>query len=362
LSLQTTLYHYFLLCTFHQPVLFQSPEIQSITSLPPVFHSVSVTKNNNKIATSTTIAFNCTTTQYKDNMPIYSTSGSVIIVQQQPHNSRSTVTRIYGSSPKDRSTNQFLYSTSPIEDGFFNDDSDSDMSSTEDCSEDECELAAADCGSDDDEDFTFKDDSESDAEPVNNGFQPPATFIDDVAFAEIPFWFNNEDEDQIKTILQQYDLKCGLQERRKNIIRAPPPFVGRVTRTQVRNLEFATLDKVEIYLLDVLPQWSTLNSTEKLYFLTTWDKESGLPAYSTPLTDKDKIRFWRDRSSTNSISYLYSNPVYQSAGDFRYHVSNQKEDVTFSAVPFIFSKYVPTSPRKKAAEDGADLLDDPLND
>lgn len=68
------------------------------------------------------------------------------------------------------------------------------MSSTEDCSEDECELAAADCGSDDDEDFTFKDDSESDAEPVNNGFQPPATFIDDVAFAEIPFWFNNEDE------------------------------------------------------------------------------------------------------------------------------------------------------------------------
>jgi hypothetical protein len=54
--------------------------------------------------------------------------------------------------------------------------------------------------------------------------------------------------------------------------------------------------------------------------------------------------------------------VYQSAGDFRYHVSNQKEDVTFSAVPFIFSKYVPTSPRKKAAEDGADLLDDPLND
>jgi hypothetical protein len=293
-------------------------------------------------------------------MPIFTTSSSVIIVQQ-PHNSRSTVTRIYGSSPKDRSTNQFLYSTSPVEDGFCNDDSDSDMSSTEDCSEDECALAA-DYDSDEDEDFNFKDDSESDAEPVNNGVQPPATFIDDVEFAEIPFWFNNEEEDQIKTILQQYDAKCGLHERRKNIIRAPPPFVGRVTRTQVRNPEFATLDKVEIYLLDVLPQWSTLNSTEKQYFLTTWDKESGLPAYSTPLTDKDKIRFWRDRSSADSVSYLYSNPVYQSAGDFRYHVSNQKEDVTFSTVPFIFSKYVPTSPRKKAAEDGAALLDDPLND
>eukprot|EP00029_Vermamoeba_vermiformis_P000425 TRINITY_DN1048_c0_g1_i1.p1 TRINITY_DN1048_c0_g1~~TRINITY_DN1048_c0_g1_i1.p1 ORF type:complete len:294 (-),score=42.58 TRINITY_DN1048_c0_g1_i1:237-1118(-) len=293
-------------------------------------------------------------------MPIYSSS-SVIIVQQ-PHNSISTVTRIYGSSPKDRSTNQFLYSTSPVEDGFFNDDSDSDMSSTEDCSEDEFELAAADYDSDDNEDFTFKDDSESDVETVNSECQPPATFIDDVAFAEIPFWFNNEEEDQIKTILLQYDSKCGLQERRKKIIRAPPPFVGRVTRTQVRNLEFATLDKVEIYLLDVLPQWSPLNCTEKQYFLTTWDKESGLPAYSTPLTDKDKIRFWRDRSSTDSISYLYSNPVYQSAGDFRYHVSNQKEDVMFSTMPFIFSKYVPTSPRKKVAEDGADLLDDPLND
>lgn len=125
-------------------------------------------------------------------MPIYSTSGSVIIVQQ-PHNSRSTVTRIYGSSPKDRSTNPFLYSSSPVEDGYCNDDSDSDMSSTEDCSEDECALA--DYGTDDDEeDFNFNGDNESGADPVNIGFQPPATFIDDVAFAEIPFWFNNEEE------------------------------------------------------------------------------------------------------------------------------------------------------------------------
>jgi hypothetical protein len=132
-------------------------------------------------------------------MPIFSSS-SVVIVQNQPlhHNSsRSTVTRIYGSSPKDRSTNQYLYSTSPIEDGFFNDDSDSDMSSTEDCSEDEWELGVPheNADSDDDEDFTFKDDSENDGDIVNTEHQPLApNFIDDVEFASIPFWFNNEDE------------------------------------------------------------------------------------------------------------------------------------------------------------------------
>ena len=165
------------------------PEIQPTISFPPVSVSVTTTK----ISTSTAISINRNSAQKIDNMPIYSSSS--IIIVQQPINSRSTVTRIYGSSPKDRSTNQYLYSSSPVEDGFFNDvDSDSDMSSTEDCSEDEFELAAADYDSEEEEDFNYNDDSESDAEPANNGYQPPTSFIQDIEFADIPFWFNNEDE------------------------------------------------------------------------------------------------------------------------------------------------------------------------
>jgi len=132
----------------------------------------------------------------------------------------------------------------------------------------------------------------------------------------VPFWFGNEDKDQLRIINAKYYRNLHLEEEKKRLIRQPEPFVGRVTRSQVDNGDiFTTLDVVEIYRRAIRNPSDILPFERKLDLLTCWSYEDGLPISFASLRE-NTLHLWKDKlikgvkSSTLVCLPEYGNKEY----------------------------------------------------
>jgi hypothetical protein len=200
------------------------------------------------------------------------------------------------------------------------------------------EIDSQDDHSDDDDTY-----SRSDLDDLEIAFSFNSNYSTEYESADPkpPFWFGLEDPDQIRQLMHAYDQQSRLESERKSCVRAPKPFVGRVMRVQVRNSEFCTLDRVDIYHLDPVPLWCPLKCSRSLTFLTTWDAEKGEPVSISPITTSKQLHIWKGRQNRNIVSYLYCQPVYQRKCEFRYWVDREKHEVCYSNAPFTYSKFIP---------------------
>jgi len=170
-----------------------------------------------------------------------------------------------------------------------------------------------------------------------------------------PFWFGNEDKEQLKSIINSYTKTLRLDEERKKCIRAPVPFVGRVKRTVVPNeTGFTTFDAVEVYQRGIVAPGTTMPFKKEVCLLTTWSSEEGLPISCLQIEDKEFLAN-RDQNEPE-FSYLTCLPVYGSSCDYNYFVSNQKQDVTYSPLSprlcsqFWYSDYIPETWKRQGTE------------
>lgn len=169
----------------------------------------------------------------------------------------------------------------------------------------------------------------------------------------LPFWFGNEDKDQIKYIADCYYRKLNLIEEKKRCIRQPEPFVGRITRNKVENQEsFTTLDKVEIYRRSLVSPGSKMPFVRTENMLTIWSFDEGFPLQISRLDNKE-LRAWRAQLSEDAKpSYLLCLPECGSTG-YSYSVTEQCTEVTYSPDTLFnveksnwYEEYIPPELRK----------------
>jgi len=137
------------------------------------------------------------------------------------------------------------------------------------------------------------------------------------------------------------------------------PFVGRVKRTVVSNETgtFTTLDTVEVYQRGIVAPGTTMPFKKEVCLLTTWSPEEGLPINFLQMDNDGVKQFWANRNQQlPAFSYLTCLPVYGSACDYNYFVSNQKQDVTYSPLSprlcsqFWYSEYIPDTWKHHCSE------------
>lgn len=205
-----------------------------------------------------------------------------------------------------------------------------------------------DCGVEFDEDFVNDFDGdleiefghESEEDPLVIEFEdvnsPPSSPKEPVPPENtVPFWFMNEEPDQIRTILESYALTLDLETQRKACIRSPSPFIGRVKRTPIKPAEsdtdksFKTLDRVEVYLRELYPLGTKLPLSREAWVLTTWD-DDGIPIHSSEMSKSTK-KSMQKRAQGAQSSTLYCAPIFRTKDDYQYTVSPQEHSLMYAS-------------------------------
>jgi len=123
-----------------------------------------------------------------------------------------------------------------------------------------------------------------------------------------PFWFGNEDSDQIKGILDEMTILLHLDKEIKQCTRQPKPFIGCIRRRKVHHsFQFATLDEIQIFALETVPYGKNIPIKRTAKYLTNWDADEGLPIHSEPLKSST-ARFWEERVC-GATNYIYCLPI-----------------------------------------------------
>lgn len=116
----------------------------------------------------------------------------------------------------------------------------------------------------------------------------------------IPFWFGNEDKEQLKAIIQIYSKVLKLDEDEKTRVRKPPvslllvtlltfnkAFIGRIKRIKLNHEnKFLTLDTVDIFTRSLLAPGSVMPLKKTVHTITEWSIEEGLPEKVSLVTTK----------------------------------------------------------------------------
>eukprot|EP01114_Cavostelium_apophysatum_P014384 TRINITY_DN3720_c0_g1_i1.p1 TRINITY_DN3720_c0_g1~~TRINITY_DN3720_c0_g1_i1.p1 ORF type:complete len:460 (+),score=115.68 TRINITY_DN3720_c0_g1_i1:390-1769(+) len=202
-----------------------------------------------------------------------------------------------------------------------------------------------------DDGFCFED-SEEESEANT---EPPRKLT-------VPFWFSNEDEEHIKSIISSYSKELKLEEAIKQIRRAPVPFVGRIKRQRVENAEvFTTLDTVEIFQRGLLAPGSNMPLKNTVHFLTCWHYEEGLPVKFLLLNENLTKEMWQERKDESTkMSYISCLPMYGSTTDYSYFVSEEKREIKHSplsaamASRFWYNDYIPDRSKNNKSPDQFD--------
>jgi len=218
------------------------------------------------------------------------------------------------------------------------------------------------CGEDSDEEcgVNINDFSDSDEIIFVDSDQEERKAKNKQSTVDSPFWFGNEDGDQIKCIMDFYYHTLKLGEEKKRLIRQPEPFVGRVTRQKVQNEEaFVTFDTVEVFRRSLLAPGSVMPLIRTVHMLTTWSFEDGLPEEILPLTNEKQIAPWKGRIVQDAEpSVLLCLPDYGSNG-YHYFVAQQSLEVTHSPDSLLttekrcwYDEYIPENLRHPCCEEG----------
>lgn len=184
-------------------------------------------------------------------------------------------------------------------------------------------------------------DRNQDDEEYNDHDRDDSDFHDDSIDEEdfedevrcIPFWFGNEDKEQLKAIIQIYSKALNLDEDEKTRVRKPPSFIGRIKRIKLNHEnKFLTLDTVDVFTRSLLAPGSVMPLKKTVNTITEWSIEEGLPEKVSLVTNKAEKKSWLDKEDLNTgISYLFSFPVYGSRHlEYTYMVSDENKDVTYS--------------------------------
>lgn len=174
----------------------------------------------------------------------------------------------------------------------------------------------------------------------------------------IPFWFTNEEPDQIRMIFDSYAITLDIEEQRKACIRSPAPFIGRIIRMPLKPSDneaencdinnntnnnnnnnnnnttstttFKTLDKVEVYVRELYPLGTILPLSRVVWLLTTWDSNEGIPTNSVEVT-KGLKKSLQKRALTTQSSTLYCAPIFRTKDDYQYTVSSPSSSSSSSS-------------------------------
>ena len=155
---------------------------------------------------------------------------------------------------------------------------------------------------------------------------------------QLPFWFGNEEEEQIQSILECYSTVLICPDE---FMRSVQPFVGRVKRVNVSTSKhvFQTLDRVTISNCQRMPaDKPVLPTIREEYCCTTWDAD-GIPSItSLTSSEVEEVLHYFENEDDVAVSYLYGQPDWHYLGqvsetEFHYSCSSSERDVIYFGLP-----------------------------
>jgi len=159
----------------------------------------------------------------------------------------------------------------------------------------------------------------------------------------VPFWFSYEEPSHIARIVKSYAQHLNLNTQIPlGDCRRLPSFVGRIERQPVfhEEVEFSTLDVVQIYRRDIRQVGSTVSMLEEKILLTAWD-DDGVPIQFDELEERVEIDRWLRCRILDRSSFIYCVPVWCSNVEYVYEVTPERKPVGYAKEPFNFTKYIP---------------------
>ena len=170
-----------------------------------------------------------------------------------------------------------------------------------------------------------------------------------------PFWFGDEDPQHVHRLLLSYEKALGVDKEQARVLRGDIPFVGRVLRRQVldmKGMEFLTIDAVDVYLNEQVPQGMPLTLVRHAHVLTKWDQNSGLPIEATPISRKSARTQWKPLVRPGVSSWLFCQP-HGLTRTFTYSTSRIECPMRHSNdKPFSYQQFLP----KRSQEDEDEML------
>lgn len=125
-----------------------------------------------------------------------------------------------------------------------------------------------------------------------------------------PFWFSFEDPEHVKEIICAYSKYLKMEAEAEARIRQGKPYIGCIKRTFVKSKDstaFRTLDRIYICRREDVMPGKTLPLEKKVYVITKWDVDDGLPLKFVRCATVKKRNSWKSKRLPYT-SFLYCMP------------------------------------------------------
>lgn len=163
-----------------------------------------------------------------------------------------------------------------------------------------------------------------------------------------PFWFGDEDPQHVQRLMGHYEKVLGVDKERVKVKRGDVPFVGRVLRRQVldaKGSDFLTIDAIDVYLNEQVPQGMPMTLLRHVHTLTRWDLSSGLPSESTLVSKRETRTHWKPLVRPGIRSWLFCLPHTLVKHSFTYSTSRVESPMRHSNdKPFSYQQFIPKRP------------------
>lgn len=152
-----------------------------------------------------------------------------------------------------------------------------------------------------------------------------------------PFWFGEEEQDQIRSIFAIYHKQVGVDADRPKNSRRPLRFIGRIRRTKLRpdeacfarhKIPFQTLDEILVFERLIATPGSALTPIQTAHMIVTWDGEEGVPI-SMETVSEARLSKIRRRIVPAVVSYLYCRPVFLQDDDYAFSRDKAEKDICY---------------------------------
>lgn len=157
--------------------------------------------------------------------------------------------------------------------------------------------------------------------------------------------------EHVQRIFAVYEKALGVDKERNMVLRGDLPFVGRVMRRQVLDVngnDFMTLDAVDVYLNEQVPQGMPLTLVHHMHALTKWDQNSGLPVDCVAITRKSARTQWKPLVRPGVSAWLFCLPMCNSKSSFSYSTGRIESPMRHSNdKPFSYQQFIPKRPEEE---------------
>lgn len=154
--------------------------------------------------------------------------------------------------------------------------------------------------------------------------------------------------EHIQRLMGHYEKVLGVDKERIKVKRGDVPFVGRVLRRQVldaKGSEFLTIDAIDVYLNEQVPQGMPMTLLRHVHTLTRWDLSSGLPSECTIVSKRETRTHWKPLVRPGIRSWLFCWPHTLVKHSFTYSTSRVESPMRHSNdKPFSYQQFIPKRP------------------